>query len=960
MKTTLRLILFLTFSLLATAGWSQCFSPVESFTAVNTRSITTADFNNDGYPDLLTWVNYPEDYVYIHLNDKANPGQFNGHTKIDLPEFNDIPVVADFSHDGYADFIVKKDFQFYLYINKGESTVAFLEPVKIIDLESSSSTADLLSGDFNGDGYPDLLVIDETQDQTYLRLNDPEHPGTFLAASSLINGDINSYDATTVDWNGDGKTDFFGEMVDGGNYTYFLYLRNSSGTAFEAPVEIPLPEDFTFYRTSVAFGDLNGDGKTDVVGEVDYNLGVMLNQNNDFTSFTRYTGSQYLNSTFLRDVNLDGYLDIIVSDENSVISIYLNTPANPGTFQEPTTYVGDGNGHKAVMADFNKDGLEDLAHGFYDYNPGNYNESVVLFFNCAPATLVKILPLTASTVCVGSPVSVTATATNFTPTSYTWSSLPAGFSGSGSTTTLTAPTVASPTTFTLTVTAVAGGITRTSSTTLLVQPAPTAPNLTFNGSNSASVIQNTPFVSLNIANCPGGTLTWKGPDGSSGTGTTISVPTSATGTLVYSATCSVGSCTSPPGSATISVTPPLVTGSFDGFVYGADCASFRGWAWDRNKVNTAISVDILDGPTVIASFLADVFRQDLQTAGKGNGKHAFSWTIPGSLKDGLPHNLSARVSGSNFILKDSPKALICVGTGTPENKAPVPPSPTILIAPLAAQVGVPFSGTLVAFTDPEAKPLTYALTGLPDGLSINTTSRVISGTPTVAGTFVLAYSATDEGGLTNSVSFLLTVNPASTTTVTGDFEGYLDKLDCGGIRGWVWDRKKPNTPLTVEFFLDGSGTVLGSTVANIYRPDLKDAGKGNGSHAYSFSPPAPVTNGTLVRARVLGSTFELKGSPKVYQCAPARLSAETGSQLQVTVLGNPVSDELQVEIRGAEGQALRLHLTDASGRLLNQRQIETANAVEQQRFSVQGQAPGLLLLQVRTLTQSRTLKIIKR
>jgi hypothetical protein len=57
--------------------------------------------------------------------------------------------------------------------------------------------------------------------------------------------------------------------------------------------------------------------------------------------------------------------------------------------------------------------------------------------------------------------------------------------------------------------------------------------------------------------------------------------------------------------------------------------------------------------------MADVFRQDLQTAGKGNGKHAFSFPIPESVKDGLPTSSPPASAGSSFMLKDSPKALIC-------------------------------------------------------------------------------------------------------------------------------------------------------------------------------------------------------------------------------------------------------------------------------------------------------------
>ncbi|MFC5409476.1 putative Ig domain-containing protein [Larkinella bovis] len=491
-----------------------------------------------------------------------------------------------------------------------------------------------------------------------------------------------------------------------------------------------------------------------------------------------------------------------------------------------------------------------------------------------------------------------------------------------------------------------------------------APSLSLPPAVTRPILQNTPSVGLTVSGCEGGTVAWRSSTGVTGTGTSIPVPTDAVTTLIYSATCTVGDCTSPPGSTTVVINPPSMTGSFDGFIYGADCSTFRGWAWDRNKPNTAVPVEILDGPVVIDTLMADVFRSDLQTAGKGNGKHAFFFSIPPTLKDGLPHHLSARVAGSSFLLKDSPKALICQvnPTGPTANKAPAPPSPTVLIAPLVAQVGVPFAGTLVAFTDPEGDALSYQLTGLPDGLKLEAGSRVIQGTPLVAGSFVLTYQATDTQGATNSVSFNLTVNPAAGSPVTGDFEGYLDKLDCGGIRGWVWDRKKPNTPLTVEFFTQvgtGPATVWGSTVANIVRPDLIDAKKGNGAHAYNFTAPSGLVNGTLVRARVLGSPYELKGSPRAYQCSKARLSAERGAELQVAVLGNPVTDYIQVEIRGTEGQPLRLQVLDGNGRSLQEQTIPAAKAVEHQKLWVQQQPAGLFLLRVTQGGQAIVVKLLK-
>ena len=586
-------------------------------------------------------------------------------------------------------------------------------------------------------------------------------------------------------------------------------------------------------------------------------------------------------------------------------------------------------------------------------SPGTYSVTVANASGCLSTTtttvsqdsnapMVSISPNSATLTCASPVVSLSAVGSG----TVLWS------------TNETTPTISVNTLGLYSVTLTAGnGCTASASVQVASNVvSPSDPNLA-----STTVTQGSPSVTLTADNCAG-TLTWNGPESSSGTGP-ITVVTSSPGTFIYNVTCTVSDCVSDPASVTVVVAAPAVTGSFDGFIYGADCATFRGWIWDRNKPNAVITIDILDGATVVATIPAGEFRQDLLDQGKGNGRHAFFWSIPDALKDGLPHSLSARVTGNSFVLRDSPKVLICEPNTTPGgNKPPQPPTPTVLIAPLVAQVGVPFSGTLVAFKDPEGAALTYNLTGLPAGLSLEMPNRIISGTPTESGTFVLTYQATDGPGASNSVSFQLTVNPAETTTVTGSFEGYLDKLDCGGIRGWVWDRNKLNTPLTVEFYTEsspGSITVLGSTLANIYRQDLKDAGKGNGSHAYNFTPPVSVTNGTPVRARVLGSSYLLKGSPKTYQCAGARLSAEANPVFGVVVMGNPIRDHLDLEIRGAEGQPLTMQITDVQGRLVGERYISRAGVVEQVRLSVAGQLAGLLVVRVQVAGQVKTVNVLK-
>lgn len=78
----------------------------------------------------------------------------------------------------------------------------------------------------------------------------------------------------------------------------------------------------------------------------------------------------------------------------------------------------------------------------------------------------------------------------------------------------------------------------------------------------------------------------------------------------------------------------------------------------------------------------------------------------------------------------------------------------------------------------------------------------------------------------------------------------------------------------------------------------------------------------------------------------------------IAVLGNPVSDKVQVEIRGAGDQPLQFQLTDVNGCLISQRQIEAAKSVEQQTLSVQQQPAGLLL-KVSNGSKTVTLKVLK-
>ena len=83
-----------------------------------------------------------------------------------------------------------------------------------------------------------------------------------------------------------------------------------------------------------------------------------------------------------------------------------------------------------------------------------------------------------------------------------------------------------------------------------------------------------------------------------------------------------------------------------------------------------------------------------------------------------------------------------------------------------SKVGTAASLQIQASDSASGQTLTYSAAGLPAGLSVNSSTGLISGTPTTAGTSTVTVTATDTTGASGSASFSWTVNPAGGNTVT--------------------------------------------------------------------------------------------------------------------------------------------------------------------------------------------------
>ena len=153
-------------------------------------------------------------------------------------------------------------------------------------------------------------------------------------------------------------------------------------------------------------------------------------------------------------------------------------------------------------------------------------------------------------------------------------------------------------------------------------------------------------------------------------------------------------------------------------------------------------------------------------AGAAVGGYSYQITTSASPTDVSPWPAYVMVSGTQYPVSDP-------GTTIDMFVDPNPPAITSGLA-ANADTGTPFSYQITASN----LPTSYSATGLPDGLTVDTQSGLISGTPTQHGMFNVTIGATnikhDLSTQTGTATLVLTVNAAGATVTLGNLNAVYD------------------------------------------------------------------------------------------------------------------------------------------------------------------------------------------
>lgn len=320
-------------------------------------NIAHGDFRGNGRQDILA-IGSPGTYEYdsyILLNN--GDGTFStpqelANSSVGLP-YMELFAIADLNQDGKDDFLTtSSDFQtVYVGLSNGDGT--FNTVTTALPFAGILNPTFPALADFNKDGKLDLVYLADANayvlkgngngsfNTNALILPVPPYQGQSLYYRPLA--------VTTGDFDGDGKPDF-AVLVEVGGYNpqpaatvgteaaVYVFYGNGDGT-FSPPL---IAGGFNELYDTIYSADLNKDGRSDLILQttgIEASTALPGNSVGVVTSLPGrlfgpehvYTVASIGTSTYVADVNQDGYPDLLVSDSSFYESGYTTARGNAVT-----------------------------------------------------------------------------------------------------------------------------------------------------------------------------------------------------------------------------------------------------------------------------------------------------------------------------------------------------------------------------------------------------------------------------------------------------------------------------------------------------------------------------------------------------------------------------------------------------------------------------------------------------
>jgi len=339
------------------------------------ESVTVADVNGDGKPDLIV-ANLDSSTVSVLLNTTA-PGaapSFASQQTFGTGTAPSSVTTADINGNGQADLIVTNSGSNSVSVllnttPPGATTLSFTSQQSFA---AGSNPSAVTTADLNGDGKPDLIVVNQLSNTVSVLLNTtaPGATAAAFATQQIFATGGGPFSVATADLNGDGKPDLVVTNAGAGTVSVLLNTTATGATAASFASQQTFATGTGQY--SVTTSDLNGDGKPDLIvaNSASNTVSVLMNTTAPGATTPSFAAQQTFAtgtgpfSVTAADLNGDGKPDLIVANYTSnTASVLVNTTppgATTPSFAAQQTFATGAGPFSLMAADLNGDGQVDI------------------------------------------------------------------------------------------------------------------------------------------------------------------------------------------------------------------------------------------------------------------------------------------------------------------------------------------------------------------------------------------------------------------------------------------------------------------------------------------------------------------------------------------------------------------------------------------------------------------------
>ncbi len=321
--------------------------------------ITLGDLDNDDDNDLVPSISYNGDFYWYENNGESIPEFTLTASFFTSASSAGKPRVVDLNGDGHNDVLLSvSSGEIIWYENDGEEDPSFVERSIVEDVWGSHTSYPL---DIDADGDLDIVSLNSSSNIISWYENsgsispsftehvvfDPE----YLSLSSLYIGDFNN--------------DGFVDLVASEQYSGFIYLFRNKGEETPLTFARSRLEASSSSTFSLAVADINNDGLSDIVTTsfTSDTFKVFTSLGDSSMTFTEasYSASLGMLNLIVNDVDNDGDNDIVATlpDENQIVWFENDGSLQP-EFYTRLVRAEFENPRAVLVADINGDNQNDI------------------------------------------------------------------------------------------------------------------------------------------------------------------------------------------------------------------------------------------------------------------------------------------------------------------------------------------------------------------------------------------------------------------------------------------------------------------------------------------------------------------------------------------------------------------------------------------------------------------------